>query len=112
MRPGGHATGAVIKHLQAGQKKRWTLSTQIRANSPLDEEPSARPKEAGIHGLACQAWELSLLDAPSTLGAVSPSVASPQSNDTSEAFIKTLMRDYIRISALPKAATALLLIDR
>lgn len=30
-------------------------------------------------------------------------VASPQSNGMSEAFVKTLKRDYIRISALPDA---------
>jgi putative transposase len=33
-------------------------------------------------------------------------VASPQSNGMSEAFVKTLKRDYIRISALPDAETA------
>ena len=38
-------------------------------------------------------------------------VASPQSNGMSEAFVKTLKRDYIRIAALPDAETALLLID-
>ncbi len=37
-------------------------------------------------------------------------VASPQSNGMSEAFVKTLKRDYIRISALPDAETALRLI--
>jgi len=38
-------------------------------------------------------------------------VASPQSNGMPEAFVKTLKRDYIRISALPDAETALRLID-
>ena len=38
-------------------------------------------------------------------------VASPQSNGMSEAFVKTLKRDYVRISALPDAQTALRLID-
>ena len=38
-------------------------------------------------------------------------VASPQSNGMSEALAKTPKRDYIRISALPDAATALRLID-
>lgn len=38
-------------------------------------------------------------------------VASPQSNGMSEAFVKTLKRDYIRISALPDAQTALRLIE-
>ena len=38
-------------------------------------------------------------------------VASPQSNGMSEAFVKTLKRDYIRISGLPDAATAFRLID-
>ncbi len=38
-------------------------------------------------------------------------VASPQSNGMSEAFVKTLKRDYIRIAALPDAETALRLID-
>ena len=36
---------------------------------------------------------------------------SPQSNGMSEAFVKTLKRDYIRISALPDAQTALRLIE-
>ena len=34
-------------------------------------------------------------------------VASPQSNGMSEAFVKTLKRDYIRISPIPDAETAL-----
>jgi putative transposase len=38
-------------------------------------------------------------------------VASPQSNGMSEAFVKTLKRDYIRISPLPDAQTALRQID-
>lgn len=38
-------------------------------------------------------------------------VASPQSNGMSEAFVKTLKRDYIRISPLPDANTALRHID-
>lgn len=38
-------------------------------------------------------------------------VASPQSNGMSEAFVKTLKRDYIRISQLPHAETALRQID-
>jgi hypothetical protein len=38
-------------------------------------------------------------------------VASPQSNGMSEAFVKTLKRDYIRISPLPDADTALRQID-
>lgn len=38
-------------------------------------------------------------------------VASPQSNGMSEAFVKTLNRDYIRISPLPDADTALRQID-
>ncbi len=38
-------------------------------------------------------------------------VASPQSNAMSEAFVKTLKRDYIRISQVPDAQTALRLID-
>ncbi|MCJ8150721.1 IS3 family transposase [Shinella sedimenti] len=38
-------------------------------------------------------------------------VASPQSNGMSEAFVKTLKRDYIRIAALPDAETALQFID-
>ncbi len=38
-------------------------------------------------------------------------VASPQSNGMSGAFVKTLKRDYVRISALPDAETALRLID-
>lgn len=38
-------------------------------------------------------------------------VASPQSNGMSEAFVKTLKRDYIRISPLPDVDTALRKID-
>ncbi|SCX32021.1 insertion element IS2 transposase InsD [Agrobacterium sp. DSM 25558] len=38
-------------------------------------------------------------------------VASPQSNGMSEAFVKTLKRDYIWISQVPDAQTALRLID-
>lgn len=38
-------------------------------------------------------------------------VASPQANGMSEAFVKTLKRDYVRISALPDAETALRIID-
>ncbi|WP_404976279.1 IS3 family transposase [Agrobacterium larrymoorei] len=38
-------------------------------------------------------------------------MTSPQSNGMSEAFVKTLKRDYIRISALPDSETALRLID-
>jgi putative transposase len=34
-------------------------------------------------------------------------VASPQSNGMSEAFVKTFKRDYVRISSLPDAQTAL-----
>ena len=38
-------------------------------------------------------------------------VASPESNGMSEAFVKTLKRDYVRITPLPDAQTALGLID-
>ncbi len=38
-------------------------------------------------------------------------VASPQSNGMSEAFVKTLKRDYMRISPIPDAETALGKID-
>ncbi len=38
-------------------------------------------------------------------------VASPQSNGMSKAFVKTLKRDYIRISPIPDAETALRKID-
>jgi putative transposase len=38
-------------------------------------------------------------------------VASPQSNGMSEAFVKTLKRDYVRIAPLPDAETVLRLID-
>jgi transposase InsO family protein len=34
-------------------------------------------------------------------------VKSPESNGMSEAFVKTLKRDYVRISPLPDAKTAL-----
>ena len=37
-------------------------------------------------------------------------VASPQSNGISEAFVKTLKRDYLRVNPLPNARTVLLLI--
>ena len=38
-------------------------------------------------------------------------VASPQSNGRSETFVKTLKRDYVRMSALPDAETAPRLVD-
>jgi hypothetical protein len=38
-------------------------------------------------------------------------VKSPQSNDLSEAFVHTLARDYVRMTPLPDAETALGLID-
>ena len=37
-------------------------------------------------------------------------VASPQSNGMSEAFVKTLKRDYVRVNSLPNAETVLNLI--
>jgi transposase InsO family protein len=37
-------------------------------------------------------------------------VASPQSNGMSEAFVKTLKRDYVRVNPLPDAKTVLTLI--
>ena len=38
-------------------------------------------------------------------------VESPESNGMAEAFVKTLKRDYVRVSPIPDAATALALID-
>ena len=38
-------------------------------------------------------------------------VESPQSNGMAEAFVKTFKRDYVRVSPIPDAATALALID-
>ena len=38
-------------------------------------------------------------------------VKSPQSNGLSEAFVNTLKRDYVRVTPLPDAETALRLID-
>jgi len=38
-------------------------------------------------------------------------VESPESNGMAEAFVKTFKRDYVRISPIPDAATALALID-
>ena len=38
-------------------------------------------------------------------------VESPESNGMAEAFVKTLKRDYVRISPIPSAAAALSLID-
>ena len=38
-------------------------------------------------------------------------VASPQSNGMSEAFVKTLKRDYVKINPLPDANTALAAIE-
>ena len=34
-------------------------------------------------------------------------VESPESNDVAETFVKTFKRDYVRVSAIPDAATAL-----
>ena len=38
-------------------------------------------------------------------------VKSPQSNDMSEAFVKTLKRDYVRVNPLRDAKTVLSLIE-
>lgn len=38
-------------------------------------------------------------------------VESPQSNGMAEAFVKTLKRDYVRVSPIPDAAAALALVD-
>ena len=38
-------------------------------------------------------------------------VESPESNGMAEAFVKTLKRDYVRVSLIPDAATALVQID-
>ena len=38
-------------------------------------------------------------------------VESPESNGMAEAFVKTFKRDYVRVSPIPDAATALALID-
>ena len=38
-------------------------------------------------------------------------VESPESNGMAEAFVKTLKRDYVRVSPVPDAATALALVD-
>ena len=38
-------------------------------------------------------------------------VESPESNGMAEAFVKTLKRDYVRVSAIPDAAAALALVD-
>ena len=39
-------------------------------------------------------------------------VESPESNGMAEAFVKTFKRDYVRVSPIPDAATALALVDR
>jgi transposase InsO family protein len=38
-------------------------------------------------------------------------VESPESNGMAEAFVKTFKRDYVRISPIPNAAAALVVID-
>jgi putative transposase len=38
-------------------------------------------------------------------------VESPESNGAAEAFVKTFKRDYVRVSAIPNAATALATVD-
>jgi len=38
-------------------------------------------------------------------------VESPESNGMAEAFVKTFKRDYVRVSSIPDAATALALVD-
>jgi transposase InsO family protein len=38
-------------------------------------------------------------------------VESPESNGMAEAFVKTLKRDYVRVSPIPDAAAALTLLD-
>ena len=39
-------------------------------------------------------------------------VENPESNGRAEAFVKTLERDYVRVSPIPDAATAIALVDR
>jgi transposase InsO family protein len=38
-------------------------------------------------------------------------VESPESNGRAEAFVKTFKRDYVRVTPIPDAATALTLVD-
>jgi len=68
-------------------------------------------KHLSDNGSAYTAWDTRLFAQALNLTPFFTPVASPQSNGMSEAFVKTLKRYYIRISALPDAQTALRLID-
>lgn len=63
------------------------------------------------NGSACTARDTRLFAEVLNLTHCFTPVASPQSNGLSETFVKALKRDYIRISALPDAETALWIID-
>jgi putative transposase len=56
------------------------------------------------HCAGCDVWPLGLVPC-------STPVESPESNGMAEAFVKTLKRDYVRVSAIPDAATALARVD-
>ena len=62
------------------------------------------------NGSCYTAKETRILDHQLGLKPCFTPVASPQSNDMSEAFVKTLKRDYVRVNPLPNAETVLNLI--
>lgn len=62
------------------------------------------------NGSACTARETRIFARQLGLKPCFTPVASPQSNGMSEAFVKTLKRDYVRVNPLPDAETVLRLI--
>lgn len=55
-------------------------------------------------------WEMRIFDRQLGLKSCFTPMKSPQSNGISESFVKTLKRDYVQVSPLPDAKTALGLI--
>ncbi len=86
---------------------RWRLGSRIL---PVELAPQAI-EHLSDNGSAYTARNTRLFSQALNLTPCFTPVASPQSNGMSEAFVKTLKRDYIRISVLPDAETALRFID-
>src|SRR3954449_3902753 len=81
--------------------KCWTSDPQRFKLNPLQQMPGLNTYIAKDTADMARALGLTLLFTP---------VRSPESNGMSEAFVKTLKRDYASISILPDAATILALL--
>ena len=72
------------------------------------ERPASHPVEwLSDNGSVYTARETRVFAAQLNLTPCFTPVASPESNGMSEAFVKTLKRDYLRVSPVPDATTAL-----